>query len=521
MDQPHHGRAAGVVLDYNYKSLEFTSFRKTQTVIFDSVVSKGYYSVKTSPDTNMPNAIKGLRTIEIDYDSYSNPGGIPVPSVKTYLGTLRFKMLNKGVLSFTWDTSRTSVHTVSNEIITGSGTFKAPAPILPFYARIVNPNGNEQIASGKKYRINWATDGTSVINIELSSNGGFTWSNINTDTVLLSDKSYLWTVPNVTSASCLIRLIDKDSHIALDTSDATFAIFPPYAIIYTPSQSDPVYAAGTQMDIIWSVMGYNLMQIEYSADSGATWIVALKHIDSQLGTCKWTVPPVTTKKAFMRFISEDDSSVIVKSSQFKMISHNLVFRSPKANDILRIGTKTKVTWKWSSDYFPFDLYLSNQSGSISKLIASNVNSLNSSLDWLVDPIGNGETEFAYMYATTIDDVSMVYGKTPLFIIAGIDGVDDGTVNANIINGIYVSPEPATSEAHVVIESQIDASADLDVYNLNGEVVAVQKHLPLSVGANSIPLNVSQYPSGVYIIIVKSNNFKSKNFVKSTLFKVLR
>lgn len=97
------------------------------------------------------------------------------------------------------------------------------ADIKNNYLKVTSPNGGEYLKAGTQADITWDTYTLDHVGIEYSSNGGSSW---NTITVSASGGSYLWTVPQVSSNSCKIRLVYDDFLIPTqDESDSTFTIY--------------------------------------------------------------------------------------------------------------------------------------------------------------------------------------------------------------------------------------------------------------------------------------------------------
>lgn len=81
---------------------------------------------------------------------------------------------------------------------------------VPAYAqltemKLLTPNGGESLVPGAVYEITWegVKDNGDGVQLELSTDAGITWKNIAAPWIGLS---YSWTVPQVESATCLIRV---------------------------------------------------------------------------------------------------------------------------------------------------------------------------------------------------------------------------------------------------------------------------------------------------------------------------
>jgi|GEM_PF-650990 len=87
---------------------------------------------------------------------------------------------------------------------------------------VISPNGSESWAAGSSQSITWTSSGSvGNVKIEYSSNNGASWSTISASTA--NDGLYSWTVPNVSSNQCLVRVSETDGS-PTDTSDSIFTI---------------------------------------------------------------------------------------------------------------------------------------------------------------------------------------------------------------------------------------------------------------------------------------------------------
>ena len=91
---------------------------------------------------------------------------------------------------------------------------------------VTNPNGGEVIAGGLLYTIQWELPDLTgdIITIYYSTDNGSSWSQIATGEA--NDGVYSWSVLNIDSSNCLVKVeADKDLiYFANDTSNSTFTI---------------------------------------------------------------------------------------------------------------------------------------------------------------------------------------------------------------------------------------------------------------------------------------------------------
>ena len=87
---------------------------------------------------------------------------------------------------------------------------------------VTAPNGGESWAATTAHSITWDTTGILAgVNIDYSTNDGTDWTRVVSGTA--NDGEYSWTVPDVLSSSCRVRVSDTDGDPG-DASDASFAI---------------------------------------------------------------------------------------------------------------------------------------------------------------------------------------------------------------------------------------------------------------------------------------------------------
>jgi hypothetical protein len=90
------------------------------------------------------------------------------------------------------------------------------------------PNGTEVFEAEIFQNISWYkfnNSGIDSVKIELSSDGGISWSVISTKTP--NNGKYLWKVPQISSSKCLVRIVNPFSPTVYDVSDVPFTINTP------------------------------------------------------------------------------------------------------------------------------------------------------------------------------------------------------------------------------------------------------------------------------------------------------
>lgn len=93
-----------------------------------------------------------------------------------------------------------------------------------------SPNGGEELVAGSTYSITWQTlddSGIENVSIEYSDANGVdgSWELVHLEPNILNDGEYEWTVPQVTSDECLVRISDVADPNVSDISDDVFTIY--------------------------------------------------------------------------------------------------------------------------------------------------------------------------------------------------------------------------------------------------------------------------------------------------------
>jgi hypothetical protein len=121
---------------------------------------------------------------------------------------------------------------------------------------VTSPNGGEILYAGYSHDITWTSNYVSSVAISYSSNNGTNWINIISSTP--SDGSYIWTIPNIQSTNCRIRISDVDNQVLYDISNGIFTI------------KQPVFFARIQADPVWLDNDFNGVQSGQVNGSGST-----------------------------------------------------------------------------------------------------------------------------------------------------------------------------------------------------------------------------------------------------------
>jgi hypothetical protein len=115
-----------------------------------------------------------------------------------------------------------------------SGTYSGPDVFVPPTVHLTYPNGGETLTAGSTINVTWTISGdlTKIdhISVDYSTDGGTTWTYaFSVYSGFSASMSKSWTVPNVSSTNCKLRVALKrtDGTWSTDLSDSVFTIQAP------------------------------------------------------------------------------------------------------------------------------------------------------------------------------------------------------------------------------------------------------------------------------------------------------
>jgi hypothetical protein len=183
---------------------------------------------------------------------------------------------------------------------------------------ITSPNGGEDWYVGSDHNITWTSSSTSGnVQIEYSTNNGSSWTEEIASTT--DDGSYSWTVPDVPSDNCLVRVSDTEGTPA-DTSDAVFSILPvpSYITITSPNGGEDWYVDSTY-NITWTSSNTSgNVQIEYSTNNGSSWTEEIASTTDD-GSYSWTVPDAPSDNCLVRVSDTEGTPADTSDAVFTIL----------------------------------------------------------------------------------------------------------------------------------------------------------------------------------------------------------
>ncbi|MFN8367875.1 MAG: LamG-like jellyroll fold domain-containing protein [Candidatus Kapaibacterium sp.] len=482
-------------VQFNPKRLKFVSLTGTDKVAYSNKLDKGYNAMYSAPKNNADLAIEGVRTIEIDYDAFSRKGGEPVSAGKSYVGTLRFELLdNAGSVSFKWY-KNTGVISAQNEFLSSFATLEDIKPIMMYSASIVKPAVGEKLVMNKSYPITWTSTGSSTVFAEYSVDGGNTWVRINTTAMPTTALQVSFTTPSNAATDCYVRLVDEETGAEVSRSKK-FEIVNISASITRPAATDPVYVGGVNDIIRWGSVGLAKVHFEFSPNGLDTWSPVATVVNATNGSVSWKVPTgVNSKRAVVRLIDEETQTEINRTAPFKILSGSVSLLNPSKGEVVKPAQSQKLRWRTVNDVKTIELQLSVDGGSTWSTLGSNVNGTKLAYDWTVPSIA---TKQAVIRAIYPEEAELEYARTPMFSIDGPVEVVDITDGDNTFSNVAPNPTSGYTAATFTLSNAQPVS--VVVYNNVGEIVSrYMDNVIYEAGTHTMEVSLNGLPSGTYYI----------------------
>ncbi len=489
---------------YDPNVLIYETLYRIEDNPWSNLPSLGYIGkVYSAPQSQTNNPLPNVRSIEIDYDGYTRKLGNNVPYEKTLLGTLRFKVRDSNQeIAFEWNQA-TAILRTNGLNVTKDGIFDVIKSLNTVEtAMILSPNGGEIWRAGRYYTVSWTRPTEDIpVNIELSADGGTTWEVLSEGPVSVFETEFNLYAPMISSAECLVRLVDAVTGTEIDRTDNLFSILPANNYIIRPSSSDPIYTGGTVDVIQWSADDPATVRFEFSPNGEDGWVKVTADVNSQSGQVQWTVPQfINTKNAVIAMIDINTGEYLAVSEPFRILAGALTLTTPRENSLLMINAKAAVRWITDNNVKLFDLEFTPDGGNLWLPIDNGLNALKGSYSWTVPNIPY--TEIAQLRALWNNDPDMEYSRSPIFTIDGNTSVTTGGEFTFYVGDPY--PNPFNDETNIEFTLPSDVQIYAEVFNQAGVRVAVIANGEMfSSGVHTLSLSGSGLTTGVYYIRINA------------------
>ncbi|MEO0237385.1 MAG: hypothetical protein ABIN35_04045 [candidate division WOR-3 bacterium] len=250
---------------------------------------------------------------------------------------------------------------------------------------ISSPKLNDEYIVGEKALITFDFLGSSndSVIISYSTDGGTIWTQI--DTIPSSAQYLEWTVPNVISSNCYIKI----TCLRLTSSTAIserFSIVPQTINVMSPLSSSE-WITGRKYYITWNYTGsFSNVDLEYSTNGGSTWQTIATTTNSKYYL--WTLPNISSSNSLVRVKNSSNTSVFGVSPIFTMKYPSITVVSPNLSDTLLCGKYYYITWYSNMGSGDSVVISYSKNGGITYTIIDTISATQKYFKWKVPEIGS-------------------------------------------------------------------------------------------------------------------------------------
>jgi len=342
------------------------------------------------------------------------------------------------------------------------------------------PNGNEVFQANTIKNILWTkTSNVARVKIDFSSNNGKTWSNIISNTTL--DSSLSWTVPNILSDSCRIKITDMVSNEITDSS----GMFTIANIKFIKPVAGSVIQANKPVVIKWSSKNIQNLTIEYTTNNGLVWNTIKSNTPYYPDSLIWNVPDLVTTNLKLK-IYDPLHPEIQDTTQFSIKIAKLQLTSLTGGENIQAGKQFNITWI-DSLVTTVKLEYSTNNGLSWRIISTAIPAINKNYIWNIPntPSINCKIRISDVYNPEIADLS-----TQVFTISllRIDNPNGGeSVQALKYKKIYYTK--SNNISNLKLEYSTDNGINWNIIT-NSTADSIYNWLVPNIPSNTCRLRIS-------------------------------
>jgi len=240
---------------------------------------------------------------------------------------------------------------------------------------LVTPSDtNISIRVSDAYSITWTKAGA-VQNVELhySTNGGiigggaYAGGDLIT-TVLATDGTFSWSIPDRIGTNLRVRVRDADNFAVWDESDNAFEI-KGKVLVNAPNGTEEWYV-GDPQTITWTPTGtFAQVRLQHSTDGFATENFTVNIVTLAAGATGvpqnygWTVPDAITGTMRVRVKDTTNDTVSDVSDATFIIRGKVTILTPNGTEEWVVGSSQNITWSRAGSVTPIKIEYSTNGGS--------------------------------------------------------------------------------------------------------------------------------------------------------------
>ncbi|MSR77219.1 MAG: hypothetical protein EXS63_03185 [Candidatus Omnitrophica bacterium] len=217
---------------------------------------------------------------------------------------------------------------------------------------IVYPRGAEIWPVGSDQEIRWHTYGNvarvliqyaTPASVDSITNGKkITWKTLAEG--LDNQEYFLFKIPDDISKNVIFKLADWDDE-ELYSATSHPVMFAGTFTLLIPNGGEK-WAAGATQKIVWDTLGsVPNARLEFSTDNFDHDVNVIESSYTNTGNYPWTLPPALGKAVTVRISDASNPKAFDLSDKPFKIMPGFVMISPDGNEVWKVGSKQKISWK--------------------------------------------------------------------------------------------------------------------------------------------------------------------------------
>lgn len=169
-------------------------------------------------------------------------------------------------------------------------------PVIVYY-----PYAGQQLYNRSELYLNWLASDMDLVNIELSTDGGGSWSLVE-ENIDANLTYYYWVVNGTPSENCQLRISDAADASRFGLSQV-FTILETPVITLTSPMGGEIWNTGAPQTISWEYdnPGAYYIYLEYSTDGGQYWnFIGYAVYEGPQGSYQWITPEIESEQYLLR-----------------------------------------------------------------------------------------------------------------------------------------------------------------------------------------------------------------------------
>ncbi|MFQ5649776.1 MAG: tandem-95 repeat protein [bacterium] len=243
------------------------------------------------------------------------------------------------------------------------------------------PAPGDTLLAESTYEVAWQWTGAiEQVQIEFSADNGVSWNVLAT---VQNSGVYSWSVPNIFSPACLLRISGTAAGEPSDQNDAPFLILrqqdlPPSLTLLAPNGGEQVFV-DSSFTLVWTATGsIPFVNIELSIDDGVSWSPIVGQTAND-GAQPWLAPDTPSQFCRVRISDAANGAIFDVSDQAFAIERFVVPQSitvtaPAGGEALVADSTFTITWTSTGEIANVRLEFSADNGATwSDIAGSNPN----------------------------------------------------------------------------------------------------------------------------------------------------